>query len=133
MDSFVKRFQPNLYEKWMQNLDIAPHPEDPPDVIEKVLRRAENPRKYAESLELKTLERLADYQGEEVKPTDTVLDVYQHVEFRHIEILVDPKTFKIYEGKEKLESWFQRDELDVKQLINDGVLFKVNTYSQIST
>lgn len=28
MDTFVKRFQPERYEKWMEGLDIGPHPED---------------------------------------------------------------------------------------------------------
>ena len=40
MDPFIQRFQPELFEKWMRNLDIAPHPEDPPEIIEKVLDRA---------------------------------------------------------------------------------------------
>ena len=40
MDPFIQRFQPELYEKWMRNLDIAPHPEDPPELIERVLARA---------------------------------------------------------------------------------------------
>ena len=40
MDPFIQKFQPELYEKWMRNLDIAPHPEDPPEIIEKVLIRA---------------------------------------------------------------------------------------------
>ncbi|GJQ78089.1 hypothetical protein Trydic_g2430 [Trypoxylus dichotomus] len=29
MDTFVKRFQPDRYEKWLQGLDIGPHPEEP--------------------------------------------------------------------------------------------------------
>ncbi|KAK9753201.1 jmjN domain [Popillia japonica] len=29
MDTFVKRFQPERYEKWLQGLDIGPHPEEP--------------------------------------------------------------------------------------------------------
>ena len=28
MDTFVKRFQPDRYDKWMNGLDIGPHPED---------------------------------------------------------------------------------------------------------
>ena len=34
MTTFVRRFQPELLEKWNNNLDIAPHPEDPEDVRE---------------------------------------------------------------------------------------------------
>lgn len=29
MDTFVKRFQPDRYEKWLQGIDIGPHPEEP--------------------------------------------------------------------------------------------------------
>lgn len=29
MDTFVKRFQPDKYEKWLQGIDIGPHPEEP--------------------------------------------------------------------------------------------------------
>ena len=47
MDPFIQRFQPELYEKWMRNLDIAPHPEDPPEIAERVLARARNPLQYA--------------------------------------------------------------------------------------
>lgn len=29
MDTFVKRFQPERYEAWLEGKDIGPHPEDP--------------------------------------------------------------------------------------------------------
>lgn len=29
MDTFVKRFQPEKYELWLQGKDFGPHPEDP--------------------------------------------------------------------------------------------------------
>lgn len=29
MDTFVKRFQPDKYDDWIQGKDIGPHPEDP--------------------------------------------------------------------------------------------------------
>lgn len=28
MDTFVKRFQPDKYHKWINGNDIGPHPED---------------------------------------------------------------------------------------------------------
>lgn len=28
MDTFVKRFQPDRYNLWMDGKDVAPHPED---------------------------------------------------------------------------------------------------------
>ena len=76
-------------------------------------------------LEQETHERLSKGEWDPVKSDDIVLDVYQHVEFRHLEISIDPKTFEIFEGKDALENWFQRDTLDVKQLIENGILFKV--------
>lgn len=30
MDTFVKRFQPESYDSWINGTDIGPHPEDPP-------------------------------------------------------------------------------------------------------
>jgi len=32
MDIFVKKFQPEKYENWINKTDIAPHPMDPPEV-----------------------------------------------------------------------------------------------------
>lgn len=29
MDTFVKRFQPERYEFWLNGKDFGPHPEDP--------------------------------------------------------------------------------------------------------
>uniref|UniRef100_A0A2M4ANH2 [histone H3]-trimethyl-L-lysine(9) demethylase n=1 Tax=Anopheles triannulatus TaxID=58253 RepID=A0A2M4ANH2_9DIPT len=33
MDTFVKRFQPERYEAWMNGTDFGPHPEDPSHVV----------------------------------------------------------------------------------------------------
>lgn len=33
MDTFVKRFQPDKYQDWLEGKDIGPHPEDPPTAI----------------------------------------------------------------------------------------------------
>lgn len=33
MDTFVKRFQSEKYELWLQGNDIGPHPEDPTRVL----------------------------------------------------------------------------------------------------
>lgn len=30
MDTFVKRFQPDKYDAWINGTDIGPHPEDAP-------------------------------------------------------------------------------------------------------
>lgn len=33
MDTFVKRFQPDRYDDWINGRDIGPHPEDPPSAV----------------------------------------------------------------------------------------------------
>ncbi|XP_021712626.1 uncharacterized protein LOC5570369 isoform X1 [Aedes aegypti] len=33
MDTFVKRFQPDKYEAWMNGTDFGPHPEDPSHIV----------------------------------------------------------------------------------------------------
>uniref|UniRef100_A0A0K2ULN7 Uncharacterized protein n=1 Tax=Lepeophtheirus salmonis TaxID=72036 RepID=A0A0K2ULN7_LEPSM len=47
MDCFVKRFQPDVYDKWMAGNDIGPHPEDPPDVVALIKLKSECPETYA--------------------------------------------------------------------------------------
>jgi hypothetical protein len=57
MDLFVKKFQPERYEDWINKRDIAPHPEDPPEVAGEIRMRAEDPEGYkammAERMKLK--------------------------------------------------------------------------------
>lgn len=33
MDTFVKRFQPERYQAWLEGTDYGLHPEDPPNAI----------------------------------------------------------------------------------------------------
>lgn len=33
MDTFVKRFQPERYQAWLEGKDFGLHPEDPPNAI----------------------------------------------------------------------------------------------------
>ena len=53
MDPFVKKYQPETYEKWKAGLDIAPHPYDPPEKVKEVLKRAANPEEFARKQEEK--------------------------------------------------------------------------------
>ncbi len=34
MDPFVQKFQPERFDDWVNKRDIAPHPMDPPEVVE---------------------------------------------------------------------------------------------------
>ena len=79
MDPFVKRFQPDRYEKWMQNLDIAPHPEDPPERIREIEYRAKDPVNYAREQERKF--RVEEITFDTTEEDIFILDVYRHVEF----------------------------------------------------
>ena len=123
MDFFVKKFQPEKYEKWIKNLDIEPHPEDPPEIVAEIEKRKQNPAEYAKQ---KELARKSTYQNAEteMKKTDKILDVYTHIDFEHVWVHVDPENFEIVEGKGTLESWFQRENIDLVQLIKDGVMYK---------
>jgi len=51
MDTFVKRFQPEKYEDWKSGKDIAPHPEDPEEVRQEIMLRANNPAEYAKMMQ----------------------------------------------------------------------------------
>ncbi len=53
MTAFVKRFQKDRLDKWMDGTDIAPHPEDPEEVREEIFERASDPKKYAKKMETK--------------------------------------------------------------------------------
>ena len=53
MDPFVKKYQPETYEKWKAGLDIAPHPYDPPEKVKEVMKRAANPEEYVRKQEEK--------------------------------------------------------------------------------
>ena len=142
MDLFVKRFQPDKYEAWLANEDIAPHPEDPPDVAREVMLRAENPAEYARQLEekirkveekrLKKIEQQQQKQKvdspvpvKEEAESFTQVDVYRHIDLARIEVEIFPKSFKIHRGKQALEDLLQRTDYDVKELIEKGVLYKV--------
>ena len=47
MDIFVEKFQPEKYQDWKECRDLAPHPEDPPDVKERFERMAKDPVRKA--------------------------------------------------------------------------------------
>ena len=72
-----------------------------------------------------------EYQGTKKSPDDNslLLKLYFKL-FRFVEVVVDPETLQILEGKEKLENWFQRGKLDLRKLIEDGVMYKVQLTTQ---
>ena len=51
MGIFIKKYQPENFDKWKAGQDIGPHPEDPDDVRDEILMRAKDPKAYAKMLE----------------------------------------------------------------------------------
>ncbi|TRY71946.1 hypothetical protein TCAL_03931 [Tigriopus californicus] len=168
MSVFVKRFQPEKYDDWMAGRDIAPHPEDPPEVVDEIKLRAEDPEAYkklmhekwvqkekpnfdifvtkqgrqlkynTETLKLhpkskfKNFEEEQDFekflQGLDRKAKDGVfLDVYQHVEYNNLKVIVFPRTYKcIGEGLDIIREVLGRPNIgSVKELIETGEMIKI--------
>ena len=121
MDPFVKRFQPERYEKWILHQDIAPHPEDPPDRIAEIEIRAKNPVDYAREQEKKRSPEMTKYEN--LSDDQTVLDVFRHVDFNYLRIYIVPETKEIYKGKEDLEAFLQKPNLNIEECIQKGTKF----------
>lgn len=51
MTIFVKKFQPEKLQAWMDGTDIEPHPEDPESIAQEIRRRAQDPKTYVQMLE----------------------------------------------------------------------------------
>ena len=113
MDAFVKKYQPDNYESWKNGKDIAPHPEDPPDVRAEFDLRAKDPEAYAK-LKLEQIKKLKEKarkalsfsptledDGLEIEEDNTpkldpgcstkVLDVYQYHQLTNVKVAVDPE------------------------------------------
>ena len=58
--------------------------------------------------------------------------VYRVNGFDSVEIKVTPLTMEIQSGKSKLEEHMGKKDLDVKELINDGVLYPYNHESEFN-
>jgi jumonji domain-containing protein 2 len=149
MDVFVKKYQPDIYESWKNGTDIAPHPEDPPEVRAEFELRAKDPEAYAKlkreqliklnekakkaRLVAPTLEDDGLEIEEEGGVSDMdidcamkVLDVYQHHELSNVKVAVDPESMQIVgSGKELLEEYLDVDNPEVTNLISQGLLIKI--------
>ena len=58
--------------------------------------------------------------------TDPNTIVYRVNGFDSIEVKVNPKTMEIESGKSELEEHIGRKDLDISELISDGVLYQQN-------
>ena len=146
MDTFVKRYQPEIWESWKKGTDIKPHPEDPPDVVAEFDLRKANPKEYARLKQEQFLKRNVKYKSPvKVRPNysdaksketkiapdhssqDTKLYyVYQHHEYSNVKVTVDPDTMAIFgNGKDLLEKFIDADDIDVRDLIENSILIKI--------
>ena len=62
--------------------------------------------------------------------TNSKTVVYRVNGFDSVEIKVNPITMEIQSGKSKLEEHMRQKDLDVKELISDGVLYPYNHESE---
>ena len=124
MDTFVQKFQPQLYEDWKNGRDIQPHPEDPPEIVEEIKLRASNPAEYARMME----ERFR--LGPKGKPRNTcpslseesrTLKIYQHHEMTHLKVYLTDD-FKCQRGLERLKDFLSIENPDFIKLIDTGTL-----------
>ena len=58
--------------------------------------------------------------------TDPNTIVYRVNGFDSIEVKVNPKTMEIESGKSELEEHIGQKDLDIRELISDGVLYQQN-------
>ena len=118
MDPFVKRFQPEKYEKWLLHQDIAPHPEDPPDRIKEIEIRAKDPVVFAREQEKKRFPEMTKFDN--LSDDQTILDVFRHVDFNNLRVYRVPETKEFYKGKEELEAFLQKSNVDIGEFIEKG-------------
>ena len=146
MDTFVKSFQPELWDSWKKGLDIKPHPEDPPDKIAEFQLRIDNPQEYVrmkqDQFERKNAKHTKSIkapvtsstlkQEQEEKSSDAtshetkIYHVYQHHELSNVKITVDPETMEFLgSGQELLQKFLDTDDVNVKELIENCLLIKI--------
>ena len=137
MDTFVKRFQPEKYDDWKSGKDIAPHPEDPLDVREEIMLRANNPAEYAKMMQERLW--LGDKTKKRAKPRNTcplpekgdegptkTYKVYQHHEMKQAQVTINPVTMKCIRGLQRYKDILELDsEPDFQDLISTGILIHV--------
>lgn len=150
MDPFVKKYQPEKYELWKANKDIAPHPYDPPEVANEILLQAEDPDKYAreqeEKLKKEEEKRLRIFeqkkkQKEEEKmrreeeklkkeaaleaAMTKIVQVFRIKGHPIHEIEIDCNTMSVISGREVLSACLKGRENDLPACINEGLLYQV--------
>ena len=142
MDTFVKRFQPELWESWKKGTDIKPHPEDPPEVVTEFQLRIANPKEYAKMKQDRFMKRNVKFKGllksSALKQHETNIDqihssqetkvylVYQHHEYFNVKITFDPETKTILgNGRDLLEKFLDADNVDITDLIEKSILIKI--------
>jgi len=156
MDTFVKRFQPEKFEDWKNGKDIAPHPEDPDDVREQVMLRANNPDEYKKRMQERLW--LGDKSRKKAKPRATCTEevkeeggdtktitapvqaapvtgksktyrVYQHHEYKMLKVTLNPETWHCYRGIQKFREMMDMEddqEVNFGELVEKGDLIHID-------
>ena len=76
---------------------------------------------YAREQEKKRSPEMTKYEN--LSDDQTVLDVFRHVDFNYLRIYIVPETKEIYKGKEDLEAFLQKPNLNIEECIQKGIKF----------
>ena len=132
MDPFVKKYQPEKYDDWMNGKDIAPHPEDPPEVVEEIRLQIENPEEYARQVQERLEKQMKAEEAKrkrkkanEAKKTEDTY-VYKHKDHLDVEVEIDAREEKVIKGLDSLKNALniEVNEEVVKEMIDNGDLFQ---------
>ena len=110
MGIFVKRFQPELWDKWLKGDDIAPHPEDPEDVACRIRLRASDPEAYARLREEEMKSKDKNWQNITLQSGKQVKINRKSLKTRRMTSLSD-------QDKKELENWRSNSAKDTKRCI----------------
>lgn len=128
MDTFIKRFQPERYELWLQGKDVGPHPEDPnrhsaapvpseKDILCNKNNNMEIPKLYLEAGK-KRIPALKKKQmiQEHIIPND-VKRVIEEIEMEDLDEEPDEQQLEVLE-----DIWLKAGEMEIDEvkIIDDG-------------
>lgn len=114
MGIFVKRYQPELWERWQKGRDIQPHPEDPEDVQAEINWKAKDPIGYAHHIHADKIDLTTQFypcRDETYMKVNT--ETFQFIPFRGEKIVP-------LEGAELLDFEEWKRELTEKKFANNN-------------
>ncbi|XP_066148944.1 uncharacterized protein [Euwallacea fornicatus] len=128
MDTFVKRFQPDRYEKWLKGEDVGPHPEEPDRKVaapvplpQDILCNKNNtslPQSYMEGpFKKKKGRMMAGYPNFAEFPADLQLQLIEEDNLAFEEIQPDEQQMEVLE-----DIWLKAGEIEAEDvdICDDG-------------